>query len=96
MAVQRKRIPNMLKRYRKLAGYSQKDVAAILGFRSAARISSWERGSKFPSIHNSIALSVLYRTLEPALFFELYQLVKERILKAEKEFQEQKRITPSS
>jgi transcriptional regulator with XRE-family HTH domain len=95
MEVQRKRIPNKLKRYRKLAGYSQKDVAAILGLKSTARISSWERGTKFPGILNLFSLEILYRTLPAELFCDLYRMQRIKVSAAEKAFKEQKEMNTS-
>lgn len=67
----KKTIPNRLWRYRKLAGYSQKDVAAILGIYNTSMISRWESGQSMPSGENLIKLSKLYKTLVNELYYEL-------------------------
>lgn len=71
MASIKKRIPNRLWRYRKLAGYTQKEVAAILGIHDTAMISRWERGITMPSGEYLIKLSKLYTTLIDELYYEL-------------------------
>lgn len=64
-------IPNRLRKYRRLAGYKQKDVAQILGLRCTNRLSRWEQGRSLPSLSNVLKLSALYKTLVEELYFEL-------------------------
>ena len=71
-------IPNSLRKYRDIIGFSQKDVAEMLGFKSAIRISLWENGYKKPSIENLMKLSFLYSTLPAQLYPDLWQdIIKE-------------------
>jgi transcriptional regulator with XRE-family HTH domain len=63
--------PNRLRKYRKMQGYSQKDVAKILGYKRTARISLWEKGLSIPSVKNLIRLSILYNVLADQLYIEL-------------------------
>lgn len=65
-------------------GYSQQDVAKILGFRSSGRISRWEKGEAIPSVKNLLKLSVLYATLPNELYFDLWQESKNKIKKENK------------
>jgi len=65
-----KKIPNLLRKYRRVRGLSQKQVAAILGLKSASRVSSWEKGRCIPSLVNAIRLSILCRSMVDALFFD--------------------------
>jgi transcriptional regulator with XRE-family HTH domain len=90
MATPRRCIPNKLYEYRILAGYSQKEVAEILEFKSTNRISNWEKGTAFPSIKNIFSLSILYRTLPAELFCDLYRLQRKRIAISEKKFHSSK------
>jgi transcriptional regulator with XRE-family HTH domain len=62
-------IPNRLRKYRILAGYSQKDVAHILGMKSTSRISKWEQGTALPSLEYLFKLSILYRVLCDELYY---------------------------
>lgn len=77
--VNNKYIPNSLRRYRKLSGYKQKEVARILGFKSSSRISRWENGLAVPSLFNIIKLSILYSTLMDALYIDLVRSTREEI-----------------
>ncbi len=80
-----KRVPNCLRKYRRISGYSQKDVANVLGLKSSSRISRWEKGECFPNITNLFRLAVLYRTMVDALFIDLLEKVREEIHLREKE-----------
>ncbi|MCH8903557.1 MAG: helix-turn-helix transcriptional regulator [Bacteroidetes bacterium] len=77
--VDSKYIPNSLRRFRKLSGYKQKDVARILGFKSSSRISRWENGIGMPSLPNCIKLSILYSTLMDALYIDLFRSLRKEI-----------------
>jgi transcriptional regulator with XRE-family HTH domain len=80
-----KRIPNLLKKYRRIRGLDQKKVAQILGLKSASRISRWEKGDCIPSHVNVIRLSILYRTMADALFYDLAKALREEIYRREKQ-----------
>ena len=58
-------------------GYSQRQVAALLGLKSASRISEWELGERFPSIKNLIKLSILYRTLIDHLYYDVREAIRQ-------------------
>lgn len=76
-------IPNNLKEYRLRCGYTQKEVATILGFMSEDRICLWEQGKNIPNLINLLKLSSLYRTtpmrLYPILMAEVDDEVEGRI-----------------
>lgn len=63
--------PNSFKIYRRMMGYSQKEVAKVFGFKSPSRISRWEKGEAMPSVSNLFLLSILYKTLPAQLYDEL-------------------------
>ena len=73
------RYKNSLKKYRLLMGYKQKEVAKLLGLKSASRISRWEKGLAMPSVENLIKLSALYSTLMNELYWEMYKEIKKGI-----------------
>lgn len=78
------RIPNRLWRYRTLAGYTQKEVAVLLGVADTAMISRWERGLTMPSGEHLLKLSKLYKTLVNELYYELgkeYEQELARVIK---------------
>jgi transcriptional regulator with XRE-family HTH domain len=79
-----KAIPNCLRKYRRIRGLKQKQVAKILGFKTASRISRWEKGYCFPSVVNLLKLSILYRTMPDTLFLDLTRELREEIREQEK------------
>ncbi len=78
-----KTIPNCLRRYRKARGLNQKEVAKILGLKSASAISRWENGLCIPSTMNLFRLASLYRTMVDALFIDLLRLLRSDLHKRE-------------
>jgi transcriptional regulator with XRE-family HTH domain len=79
------RIPNLLKKYRRIRGLNQRQVAKVLGLKGASRISRWEKGSCFPSLVNAIRLSLLYRTMADALFGDLVRALREETRRREEQ-----------
>lgn len=74
-------IPNYLKKYRRARGLKQKEVAELLGLKSASMISRWEKGVCLPQLLNIFKLVLLYRTMVDALFMDLRTSLKEEIRK---------------
>lgn len=83
--IKSKNIPNCLKKYRKTRRLKQKDVARILGVKSASMISRWEKGVCLPNTINLFKLAVLYRTMSDALFIDLMRELRSEIQKREEE-----------
>jgi len=81
--MEEKNIPNSLKRYRKARGLQQKDVAKVLGLKSASMISRWEKGLCLPNTRNLFRLAILYRTMSDALFLDLIKQMRNEIQKRE-------------
>jgi transcriptional regulator with XRE-family HTH domain len=74
-----RRIPNSLRKYRKISGYTQKQVAERMGVKNAGMISKWENGTRFPDYLNILRLAALYSCLSEALFFDLNKVVKDEM-----------------
>jgi transcriptional regulator with XRE-family HTH domain len=74
-----RKIPNLLRRYRKSRGLRQKEVAKILGLKSGSRISKWEKGECLPNMVNLFRLSILYRTMTDAPYRDLLETLREEI-----------------
>ena len=66
------RFPNKLKKYRRIAGYSEKKVARALGFADTSVISRWEHGAALPNLHYVFKLSKLYNTVPQILYAQLW------------------------
>ncbi len=80
-----RKVPNLLRKYRKVRQLRQKDVAKILGLRSASRISRWEKGLCMPSAMNLLRLSVVYRVMVDAVFPDLLRSLRQELKKREEE-----------
>lgn len=79
------RIPNSLKKYRRSVGLSQKDVAVFLGVKNSSCISCWEKGLFMPSVKHLLQLSLLFKTLPHNLYIELWEELKDDVVRFEKE-----------
>jgi len=82
--------PNTLKLHRMTAGYTQRQVASLLGLHDSVPLSLWERGIKLPNTVNLIKLSLIYRTYPNELYNDVFQSFREE-LKA-KELEQLKRV----
>lgn len=51
---------NKLKEYRLKKGYTQIQVAELMGLHCEDRISHWERGSAMPSVKNLMKVAKIY------------------------------------
>jgi transcriptional regulator with XRE-family HTH domain len=71
--------PNTLRLHRQTLGYTQRQVAKMLGLHDTVPISQWERGMKLPNTVNLIKLSVVYHTFPNELYLELFHEFRETI-----------------
>lgn len=76
---------NCLRKYRKVRGLKQKDVAKILGLKGTSMISRWEKGVCLPELLNSLKLALLYRTMIDALYIDLVREMREELRLREEE-----------
>ena len=90
-----KKIPNLLRRYRRSRGLRQTDVARILGMESHVCISRWEKGESMPSFVNVLKLSVLYRTMTDSLFIDLLRSLRDEIREQEEAYASREKNMPS-
>ena len=74
------RLPNYLRTYRKRAGFTQDDIAYLLGCRSGAKVSRYENFSRLPGIKTCFAYSVIFRVSQQELFAGEYQKVEKEVL----------------
>ena len=85
-----RRTPNLLRKYRKVRGLKQKDVARILDLKSPSRISRWEKGLCLPSFSNALRLAVVYRVMVDVIYPDLLANLREEIMAREKEITKRK------
>ncbi|MHB8579167.1 MAG: helix-turn-helix transcriptional regulator [Ignavibacteriaceae bacterium] len=81
-----RRVPNLLRKYRRASGLKQQDVAKILGIKGSSRISRWEKGECIPTMVNALKLSILYRVMVDSLFIDLLRNLREETQKDEERY----------
>lgn len=79
------RIPNSLKRLRRLSGLSQKEVAILLSLQKTSSISRWEKGLSFPATKHLFQLCILYKTLPENIYSEVWDEISLEVKRHEKE-----------
>ena len=70
---------NYLKLYRRKMGFTQKEVAYLLGLKSSTAISNYENNKKMPSLLNLLKLEIVLRTPVAFLYRDHYVEIKEQI-----------------
>ncbi len=70
-------------------GFTQRQVAAIIGYHTAADISHYERGDKVPSLITGLKLEIIYRVPAAFLFPELYAKLKATLRSREEQLKEE-------
>ena len=73
-------LPNYLRTLRKSIGFSQNEIAYLLGFHGA-HVSSFERFRKKPGFRIAVAFEVIFRTSISRLFSGDYRTVEKAIRK---------------
>lgn len=94
MTKEKKYCNNNLRKYRKLMGYTLRDVAWLLGFQSPSRVSLWEKGRTYPGIENLIKMGLIYHTLVDQLYGPYRDEVRTFLLQRERELQAIKKLKP--
>lgn len=80
---------NRLWQYRKRMGFTQEEVAAILGHVTRDLISHFEHGRRMPSFTTALKLEIVYRVPVAFLFPEQYQRLKVRLREREERLRKQ-------
>jgi transcriptional regulator with XRE-family HTH domain len=70
---------NYLRTHRKRADLSQRDVAYLLGVKSGAKISRYERLSREPGLRAALAYEAVFRVPTRVLFAGLYTCAERRV-----------------
>lgn len=68
---------NRLKRFRRIVGLSQKQVAKRLGLSDTSILSRWEKGYVYPNLGYLFRLCKIYKTNPQEIFLELWQKITE-------------------
>jgi transcriptional regulator with XRE-family HTH domain len=73
------RLENYLRTYRKRFGFSQTEIAILLGNQSRAMISRYERQATRPPLETALAYEAIFRVSAGNLFAGLYEKVEKEI-----------------
>jgi transcriptional regulator with XRE-family HTH domain len=68
-------LPNYLRMHRKRAGFSEDEMAFLLGLHSASPISRYEHFHSIPGLLTALAYHAVFQTSPPELFGGKYQKV---------------------
>src|SRR5437762_1650163 len=73
---------NYLKTHRKRAGFSQDDIASLVGLSDGARVSHYEQARRVPSLETAFAYEALFgipaRDLFPGMFATIQHRTRAR------------------
>ena len=75
------RLPNYLKTYRRRAGFSQDEVAFLLGSKGGAKVSRYERLARKPSLETALAYEAVLGIPVRELFAGVFQKVEQETVK---------------
>ncbi len=70
---------NRLRKYRRLSGFSQGEVTAILGLKSATSLSRWERNARDMGTGRLMEFSALYHRTANELLLPQYHAAARRV-----------------
>ena len=76
-----RKLDNYLRTHRKRAGLSQDEVAYLLGCRSGAKVSRYERFARHPTLQTALAYEAIFGVAVRELFVGLFQKVERPIVK---------------
>jgi transcriptional regulator with XRE-family HTH domain len=79
----RKQKQNNLVLYRRRMGFTQKQVARLLGQRDASMVSHYEHGRALPPLAVALSLEVVYRVPVAFPFPDMYDELKRKIRQQE-------------
>ena len=74
-------LPNYLRLHRKRLGFSESDVAFLLGVRHGSQVSRYEHFRRIPSLTTVLAYHVIFRTSTAELFGGKFRKIERDIRK---------------
>ena len=76
-----RRVLCYLRTHRRVWGLTQRELASLLGFQSAAHISRIENGKRAPTVESALACQVLFGIPPADMFPHAYEAVEERVIR---------------
>ncbi len=71
---------NRIARHRRHKKYSQRQLAKLLGLKSASRITSWETGESIPSTEKLFQLEQALNAMPDELLYEYSKRMKQEVV----------------
>ena len=72
-------------------GYSQRHVAALLGHKSPARVSDYERGRRLPNLETVLKLQIILCATVDTLYQDTYLEMKQKVVQTKGNLQSHER-----
>lgn len=72
-------LPNYLRMHRKRTGFSQDEVASLLGVRSGAKVCRYERNRRVPTLETALAYEAIFHVPTRELFLGTHQKVEKQV-----------------
>ena len=76
-----KKLPNYLRTYRKRKGFTQDEIAYLLGSYSGAKVSRYERFKRLPTLQTALAYQIIFDNPTEELFIGVFQKVERNTIK---------------
>ncbi len=73
------KLPNYLRLHRKRLGFSQQEVAFLLGWRDGSQTSRYEHFSSVPALQTALGFAVIFQASVNELFSGEYQEVENAV-----------------
>src|SRR5947207_632290 len=77
----RRKLNNYLRTYRKRAGFSQRDLAFLLGCKNATKVTRYERFVRQPTLRTALACEAIFGAPVRELFAGIYSDVEREATK---------------
>ena len=78
--------PNQLRRYRKKAGFTQRELAKLIGHKTTAHISRYESGAKLPSLLTALKICSALGTLVEVAFGDMNLPIMDEVERRKEKF----------
>lgn len=75
------KLPNYLKTHRKRAGFSQEELAFLLGCKNPAVVSRYEMSVRQPTLQTALAYEAIFGTPLPELFGGVYEEIEKEVVR---------------
>ena len=90
------KLPNYLRSYRKRCGFSQEEVAFLIGSGTRTVVSRHERYDRLPRLEMVLAYETIYQSPPQALFEGIHRAVKEATHKRALELMDRLSLLPET